>query len=34
LAAHTCMVVRLNDDGLILELDEYIDPTSMKPLRG
>lgn len=34
LAAHTCMVVRLNDDGLIVELEEYIDPASMKPLRG
>ena len=34
LAAQTCMVVRLNDDGLIMELEEYIDPASMKPLRG
>ena len=34
LAAHTCMVVRLDDNGLITELDEYIDPSAMKPLRG
>ena len=34
LAAQTCMVVTLNDDGLIVALDEYIDPASMKPLRG
>lgn len=34
LAAHTCMVVRLDDNGLISELDEYIDPSAMKPLRG
>jgi hypothetical protein len=34
LAAQTCMVVTLNDDGLIMALDEYIDPASMKPLRG
>jgi hypothetical protein len=34
LAAHSCMVVRLDDEGRIVELDEYIDPASMKPLRG
>lgn len=34
LNAHTCMVVRLNEHGLIVALDEYIDPASMKPLRG
>lgn len=34
LAAHTCMVVHLDGAGLITELDEYIDPAAMKPLRG
>lgn len=34
LAAHTCMVVHLDDSGLITGLDEYIDPAAMKPLRG
>lgn len=34
LAAHTCMVVHLDDSGLVTELDEYIDPAAMKPLRG
>ena len=34
LAAHTCMVVQLDDRGLIVSLDEYIDPAAMKPLRG
>lgn len=34
LAANTCMVVRLDADGRITSLDEYIDPAAMKPLRG
>ena len=34
LCAHSCMVVTLNDDGLITKLDEYLDPAQMAPLRG
>ena len=34
LCAHSCMIVHLNDDGLITSLDEYIDPVSMAPLRA
>ena len=34
LRAHSCMIVHLNDDGLITSLDEYIDPSAMAPLRA
>lgn len=34
LRAHSCMIVHLNDDGLITSLDEYIDPAAMAPLRA
>lgn len=34
LCAHTCMVVHLDDTGLITHLEEYIDPTQMAPLRA
>ncbi len=33
LRAHTCMIATLNDDGLIVQLDEYIDPVQMQPVR-
>lgn len=34
LRAHTCMVVTLNEGGLITRLDEYIDPVQMAPVRS
>ena len=34
LRAQTCMIATLNDDGLIVQLDEYIDPVQMLPVRA
>jgi hypothetical protein len=34
LCAHTCMVVHLDERGLITHLEEYIDPAQMAPLRA
>jgi len=34
LNAHTCMIVHLDDDGLITALEEYLDPTQTRVLRG
>lgn len=34
LRAHTCMIATVNDDGLIVQLDEYIDPVQMLPVRA
>ena len=34
ICAHSVMIVTLNDDGLITQLDEYIDPSQLSALRG
>lgn len=34
LRAETCMIARLDDDGLIVRIDEYIDPSQMGPVRA
>ena len=34
ICAHSVMIVKLNDEGLITQLDEYIDPSQLSALRG
>jgi ketosteroid isomerase-like protein len=34
LRAHSCVVVTLNDDGLVQRVDEYLDPSQTAVLRG
>jgi uncharacterized protein len=34
LRAHSCLIVTLNDEGLITRLDEYLDPAQTAVLRG
>jgi hypothetical protein len=34
ICAHSVMIVTLNDEGLITQLDEYIDPSQLSALRG
>jgi uncharacterized protein len=34
LRIHSCLIVTLNDDGLVTRIDEFIDPAQTAPLRG
>lgn len=34
LRAQTCMIATLDDEGLVIQLDEYIDPVQMNPVRA
>jgi uncharacterized protein len=34
LRAHSCVIVTLNDEGLVTRLDEYLDPAQTGVLRG
>ena len=34
LRIHSCLIVTLNDDGLVTRIDEFLDPTQTAPLRS